>query len=65
MSRGEFGAVVGTPRLLKLFKKYNIATTWCIPGHTLDTFSDVFDILPMAKARGLTGSSRLARWRVL
>ncbi len=41
MSRGEFGAVVGTPRLLKLFKKYNIATTWCIPGHTLDTFSDV------------------------
>lgn len=26
MSRGEFGAEVGAPRLLELFKKYNIKT---------------------------------------
>ncbi|WP_019120921.1 polysaccharide deacetylase family protein [Brevibacillus massiliensis] len=41
MSRGEFGAEVAAPRLLKLFEKYNIKTTWCIPGHTVDTFTDI------------------------
>lgn len=41
MSRGEFGAVVGAPRLLKLFDKYKIKTTWCIPGHTVDTFTSI------------------------
>ncbi|WP_281974654.1 polysaccharide deacetylase family protein [Halobacillus litoralis] len=40
MNRGEFGAEVGAPRLLKLFEKYNIKTTWCIPGHTVDTFTE-------------------------
>jgi peptidoglycan-N-acetylglucosamine deacetylase len=40
MSRGEFGAEVGTPRLLKLFDKYQLKTTWFIPGHTVDTFTD-------------------------
>ncbi|PZE22160.1 polysaccharide deacetylase family protein [Paenibacillus xerothermodurans] len=41
MARGEFGAEVGAPRLLKLFEKYGIKTTWAIPGHTVDTFTDV------------------------
>ncbi|MED0702510.1 polysaccharide deacetylase [Aeribacillus composti] len=41
MSRGEFGAEVGAPRLLKLFDKYGIKTTWFIPGHTVDTFTDI------------------------
>lgn len=41
MARGEFGAEVGAPRLLKLFDKYNIKTTWCIPGHTVDTFPEI------------------------
>jgi peptidoglycan-N-acetylglucosamine deacetylase len=41
ISRGEFGAEVGAPRLLKLFEKYNIKTTWFIPGHTVDTHTDV------------------------
>ncbi|MEI3609783.1 polysaccharide deacetylase family protein [Pseudogracilibacillus sp. SO10305] len=41
MARGEFGAEVGAPRLLKLFEKYGIKTTWCIPGHTVDTFTDI------------------------
>ena len=41
MSRGEFGAEVGAPRLLELFKKYDIKTSWFIPGHTADTFPDI------------------------
>ena len=30
--QGVFAGEVGTPRLLKLFAKYNIKTTWFIPG---------------------------------
>jgi peptidoglycan-N-acetylglucosamine deacetylase len=41
MARGEFGAEVAAPRLLKLFNKYKIKTTWCIPGHTVDTFPEI------------------------
>ncbi|MFC2946817.1 polysaccharide deacetylase family protein [Virgibacillus sediminis] len=41
MARGEFGAEVAAPRLLKLFNQYGIKTTWCIPGHTVDTFTDI------------------------
>ncbi|MCA4134814.1 polysaccharide deacetylase [Arthrobacter sp. M4] len=38
LSRGEFGAEVGVPRLLETFQRYGIQTTWCIPTHTLQTF---------------------------
>lgn len=38
MARGEFGAEVGAPRVLRLLDKYNIKASWCIPGHTVDTF---------------------------
>jgi len=38
LSRGEFGAEVGVPRLLQLFDEYDIHTTWCVPSHTLRTF---------------------------
>ena len=34
--RGE----IGTPRLLKLFDKYHLKTTWFIPGHSLETFPE-------------------------
>ncbi|KAF5370020.1 hypothetical protein D9758_001162 [Tetrapyrgos nigripes] len=40
ISRGMFAGEVGTPRLLKLFSKYNIRTTWFIPGHSLETFPE-------------------------
>jgi peptidoglycan-N-acetylglucosamine deacetylase len=40
MARGEFGAKVGVPRLLELFRKYDIRTTFFTPGHTIDTFTD-------------------------
>ncbi|MCJ1466403.1 hypothetical protein MMC07_005022 [Pseudocyphellaria aurata] len=35
---GLFAGSVGVRRLLKLFAKYNIKTTWFIPGHSLETF---------------------------
>ena len=37
-SRGVFGATVGVDRLLKLWEKYNIKTTWFIPAHTVESF---------------------------
>lgn len=38
ISRGVFGATVGTDRLLKMFEKYNIKATWFIPGHSIESF---------------------------
>src|SRR5215217_5703450 len=40
ISRGMFSGEVGTPRLLKLFDKYDLRTTWFIPGHSIETFPD-------------------------
>ncbi len=37
---GYFAGTVGTRRLLKLFAKYNMKTTWFIPGHSLETFPE-------------------------
>ena len=39
VSRGEFG-VVGATRLLELLKRYDILSTWFIPGHTIETYPD-------------------------
>lgn len=40
LSLGLFAGTVGVRRLLKLFAKYDIKTTWYIPGHSLDTFPE-------------------------
>jgi peptidoglycan/xylan/chitin deacetylase (PgdA/CDA1 family) len=40
ISRGIFAGEVGTRRLLKLFDKYGIKTTWFIPGHSIETFPE-------------------------
>jgi peptidoglycan/xylan/chitin deacetylase (PgdA/CDA1 family) len=40
ISRGLFAGEVGAPRLLKLFDKYGIRTTWFIPGHSIETFPE-------------------------
>jgi peptidoglycan/xylan/chitin deacetylase (PgdA/CDA1 family) len=40
ISRGLFAGTVGTQRLLKLFEKYKMKTTWFIPGHSLETFPE-------------------------
>jgi peptidoglycan/xylan/chitin deacetylase (PgdA/CDA1 family) len=41
MARGEFGAVVGVPRLLELYERFNVKSTFFTPGHTIDTFPDI------------------------
>ncbi len=38
ISRGLFAGEVGTPRLLRLFEKHGLKTTWFIPGHSIETF---------------------------
>ena len=38
ISRGLFAGEVGTPRLVNLFKRFGIKTTWFIPGHSIETF---------------------------
>lgn len=40
ISRGVFAGEVGSPRLLKLFERYGLKTTWFIPGHSIDTFPE-------------------------
>ncbi|KAK4986470.1 hypothetical protein LTR50_005298 [Elasticomyces elasticus] len=40
VSRGVFGATVGTDRLLKLFETYNIRATFFTPAHSIETFPD-------------------------
>ena len=45
MSRGEFGAEVGAPRLLEFFRRFGIKTTWCVPTHTMLTFPEPFEAI--------------------
>lgn len=40
ISRGLFAGTIGVRRLLKLWDKYNIKTTFFIPGHSLETFPE-------------------------
>lgn len=40
ISRGMFAGEVGSPRLLDLFDKLGIKTTWFIPGHSAETFPE-------------------------
>jgi len=40
ISRGEFGPNVALPRILALLEKYDVTSTWYIPGHTIATYPD-------------------------
>ncbi len=40
ISRGMFAGEVGTPRLLNLFDKYGLKTSWFVPGHSIETFPE-------------------------
>jgi peptidoglycan/xylan/chitin deacetylase (PgdA/CDA1 family) len=37
---GVWAGTIGTRRLLKMFEKYDIKTTWFIPGHSLESFPE-------------------------
>ena len=38
ISRGLFAGEVGVPRLVQLFDRLGIPTSWFIPGHSIETF---------------------------
>ena len=38
IQRGLFAGEVGVPRLVTLFERYDIKTSWFVPGHSLETF---------------------------
>lgn len=40
ISRGLFSGEVGSPRLVELFRRFGIKTTWFIPGHSIETFPE-------------------------
>jgi peptidoglycan/xylan/chitin deacetylase (PgdA/CDA1 family) len=40
ISRGIFAAKVGVPRLLKMFKRFGVVTSWFVPGHTIESFPE-------------------------
>jgi len=41
LSRGEFGARVGMPRILRLLDKYAIKATFFVPGYTVESHTDL------------------------
>jgi peptidoglycan/xylan/chitin deacetylase (PgdA/CDA1 family) len=47
ISRGEFG-VVGAARILELLERFQIKSTWFIPGHTIDTYPDACKLVVAA-----------------
>ncbi|MGD9812269.1 MAG: polysaccharide deacetylase [Sphingobium sp.] len=58
ISRGMFAGEVGTPRLLDLFDRLGIKTSWFIPGHSIETFPDQMqDVVKRGHEVGLHGYS--------
>jgi len=45
ISRGLFAGEVGIPRLIDLFDKYDLTTTWFIPGHSIETFPNEVEMI--------------------
>lgn len=41
ISRGLFSGEVGGPRILRLLEKYELPSTWFVPGHSIETFPDL------------------------
>src|SRR5690625_892676 len=42
LARRLFAAEVGVPRLLTLFERFGLPTTWFVPGHSVETFPEQF-----------------------
>lgn len=43
ISRGLFAGEVGVPRLLELFRRHDLPSSWFVPGHSIETFPSQFD----------------------
>ena len=48
ISRGVFAAKRGVPRLLDMFKRYGITTTWHITGHSMESFPHATEMIVKA-----------------
>lgn len=48
ISRGLFSGEVGVPRLLTLFKRFGIKTSWFVPGHSIETFPEQIEAVVAA-----------------
>ncbi len=58
ISRGMFAGEVGTPRLVKLFERFGITTTWFVPGHSMETFPEqITTVVEAGHEIGLHGYS--------
>ena len=58
ISRGMWAGEVGSPRLVELFKGAGIATSWFIPGHSMETFPrQVEQVVAAGHEIGLHGYS--------
>jgi peptidoglycan/xylan/chitin deacetylase (PgdA/CDA1 family) len=58
ISRGLFAGEVGTPRLLKLFDRFDIKTSWFVPGHSIETFpAQIRDVVAAGHEIGMHGYS--------
>ncbi|SFA96088.1 Polysaccharide deacetylase [Poseidonocella pacifica] len=58
ISRGLFAGEVGSPRLLDLFDKEGLTTTWFIPGHSAETFPEQMkDVAARGHEIGIHGYS--------
>lgn len=58
ISRGVFAGEVGTPRLLELFRRYDLPSTWFVPGHSIETFPDeVAQVVAAGHELGVHGYS--------
>ena len=58
ISRGLFAGEVGTPRLLKLFDRFGIKTSWFVPGHSIETFpSQIGEVVAAGHEIGMHGYS--------
>ncbi len=47
ISRGEFG-VMASKRIVDLLRRYEIPSTWFIPGHTIETYPDACRVIAEA-----------------
>ncbi|MFE7445719.1 polysaccharide deacetylase [Streptomyces chartreusis] len=43
ISRGMFAGEVGVPRMLELFRRAGLPSTWFWPGHSIETFPEQLD----------------------
>ena len=58
ISRGIFAGTVGSERLLELFRRYEITTSWFIPGHSLESFPQTMQrVMDAGHEIGLHGYS--------